>query len=251
MTGEEIFDVWAPPRAIWSPWCKPVLFAHMTNEPPLPEVLASTEPSNFYGLPQSHERCAIVVDLPGAESVAIGLRLAEKLRYRPVPLFNAAPPPDGQPAEVDVAPILGALWHGTETLRKLALGLDVPPIFLLDSRRRRGGQYYESFDNRSLSFPTDFPSANRLRAQGIERALLIQATDEPEADLSHTLRRWQEARIAITRRNLASPGDARPVEIAMPSWFKSALYRLLELAGLHRNALGGFGGFPRDGSSGG
>ena len=78
-----------------------------------------------------------------------------------------------------------------------------------------------------------------------ERVLVIQATgDAVEPDLAHTLLRWQEAGIVITRKSLSSPEGAQRIDVKKPSWFRSALHRLFEMAGLRRNALGGFGGFP-------
>jgi hypothetical protein len=67
-------------------------------------------------------------------------------------------------------------------------------------------------DNRSISLPTDFPSGQLLRARGIRRILLVQeAASLPQADLSHTLRRWQEAGLAILAKRLDEPSQARPI----------------------------------------
>src|SRR6185503_12820486 len=155
----EIFDVWAPTDGAWSPWCKPVLFAHMDAEdvPALPEPITETFSMDFQGMPARDERVAVVVDLPGRLSVAVGLMLAERVGYRPVPLFNAAPPPfRDQPARIDANSILAALFHGTDVLRKTRIEPEAPPIFLLDSHRRvgSGGLPSEAFDNRWVSFPT-------------------------------------------------------------------------------------------------
>lgn len=257
MNKEAIFDVWAPPRATWSPWCKPVLFAHMGSEEPLPPQQSGEQdwPGTFEDLPEAHERAVVVVNLPGARSVAFGLLFAEHLRYRPVPLFNGAPAPNRtDAAQVDVLSILSALFHGTERLAKLPLEPDSPPVFLLDARRRHKRDVLvasTAFDNRSVSFPTDFPSAHRLLASGIRRALVVQEMPGGvDADLAHTLRRWQDAGITLTLRALQAASGAEPLSIPKPSAFRSAIYRLLERAGLHRNVLGGFGGFPPEPGSG-
>jgi len=47
----------------------------------------------------------VVLDLPGAEAVRVGLELA-RARYRPVPLYNAVPLPF-------TAPIIDPLGTGT------------------------------------------------------------------------------------------------------------------------------------------
>jgi hypothetical protein len=264
MTNEEIFDVWAPPLGMWSPWCKPVLFAHLSNDDDddddddddkgaPPESPAAPDLAlDLNGIPKASERVAIVVDLPGAKSVNAGLLLAGRLGYRPVPLFNAAPPSSPYTsAQVDVRGTMEALRRGTEALGKLSLDADAPPAFLLDAHRRYAVRALpDSFDNRSVSFPTDFPSSNRLLSRGIQRVLVIQETSRNvQPDLAHTLRRFQEAGIVITRKALDSAA-AEPIEVAEPSAFRSAWHYLLERAGLRRNVLGGFGGWVPQGGGG-
>jgi hypothetical protein len=99
------------------------------------------------------------------------------------------------------------------------------------------------FDNRSVSFTTDFPSANFLLAQNFHRALLVQiGGNQPQPGLAHTLRCWQEAGIAITSRRLDTLGPPTPVVVEQPSRFGWLWYRFWTLLGLTRNELGGFGG---------
>src|SRR4051794_4793341 len=108
MTRDELFDAWAPAGGPWSDWAKPVLFAHWPRPlPPAPEPVAA----DLSWVPAPAERVALVIDLPGAASVHVGLELAAR-GYRPVALFNACPPPaEGEPgvAVVPVEPILAAL----------------------------------------------------------------------------------------------------------------------------------------------
>jgi hypothetical protein len=118
MDKQDLFNIWAPATSIWSPWVKPVLFAHYPmpfpelSEPSLPDL--SEIPSGSGGAVQ--ERWALVIDLPGPQSVFVGLALAQ-MGYRPVPLFNACPPPANYPppsrlAVVDMDSILAALVQG-------------------------------------------------------------------------------------------------------------------------------------------
>ena len=137
MTRGEIFEVWAPAGALWSAWAKPVLFAHLGPRTVLPQ-------SPEIHLDWAHRadgESAVVVDLPGASGVAVGLHLAQ-LGYRPVPLYNACPSPDTAavpgPTIVDVEPIMAELFGGTERLSRLMLPPTAPPAFLLDDRRRYG-----------------------------------------------------------------------------------------------------------------
>ena len=247
MTREQVFSVWAPPGIAWSEWVKPVLFAHMRDSlQPTPD--APPPPDVSWAKPADRST-AIVVDLPGRTGVWMGLALAEQ-GYRPVPLYNAAPGPEqslsGTPvAVVEVWPIVAALYAGAAILRELPLAGDAPPVFLLDAERRRGRGVIVPgrFDNRSVSFPTDFPSANFLLSGGIARAVLVQEHgNRPEADLAHTLRRLQDAGMEISLKALNVPGPPRPIVVSRPSMYRWIWHRILTLAGLRRNALGGFGG---------
>jgi len=96
---------------------------------------------------------------------------------------------------------------------------DAPPAFLLDARRSgegitpRPGQ----FDNRSVSSPSDFPSASRLRDAGIETILLVQADrSEPRLDLVRSLASWQDGglRVVLLRTDLAGP--VQPIRVRPP-----------------------------------
>jgi len=67
---------------------------------------------------------------------------------------------------------------------------------------------------------------------------------QPQPDLAQTLRRWQEARIAIDLKRLDTPGPPTLVFVERPSRFGWLWYRFWPLLGLRltRNELGGFGG---------
>lgn len=255
MNGPELFDLWAPPDAVWSRWAKPVLFAgwppplfHSRGaEPgaPAPAEAAAAVPDI---LPDPS--LAVVVDLPGAGAVEAGLALARR-GYRPVPSFNGGDHPG---ALVDVEPILRALASGAEILREIGLSPEAPPAFLLDSRRQSpdGAPEPGRYDNRWLVFPQDFPSASFLLSRRIRRVLLIQEAGRtrPADDLAHGLRRWQEAGIEML---LLHPGEGSPAafQVAKPPRFRNLFYRALATLGLRRNSAGGFGAVIPLSSSGG
>jgi hypothetical protein len=154
---------------------------------------------------------------------------------------GARPPAAGDPFRTAAAPGV--------------LAPDAPPAFLLDatrnhSLRREPGYVGDLFDNRSVTFPTDFPSAPFLHAAGVRDVLLVQyRTAVPAADLAHTLRRWQAAGLIMRSKDLASTSAPLPLTVAKPSWVGWVLYRALTLVGLKRHALGGFGGMLSTGSS--
>src|SRR4051812_13255279 len=99
MTVEENYNVWGAPGGTWSPWVKPVLFAHMSPLPPNAEQLAPALESAW--VERDRGDTAYVMDLPGVAAVTMGLELA-RLGWRPVPLFNAAPGPSATPLPVAV-----------------------------------------------------------------------------------------------------------------------------------------------------
>ena len=85
---------------------------------PLPE-LPQPAPVDLSDIPPAQERSALVIDFPGPQSVFAGLAMAER-GYRPVPLYNACPPPPDYPpqsrqAVVDMDSILAALVRGADS----------------------------------------------------------------------------------------------------------------------------------------
>lgn len=258
MTNEEIYEAWAPPNATWSRWVKPALFAHINaGSIFLPRETPLNSSGDLSWVPPSTGSNAIIVDLPGADSVLFGLSLAEH-GYRPVPLFNSIPGPSmnlGSGAVVEMNQVISLLIQGADQLARTPLLANAPPAFLLDSRRRglSVSLMPQMFDNRSISLPTDFPSSNFLLSAGIQRVLVIQThSNQPQPDLCHTLRRWQEAGIKIFIDSVADPVAPVPIVINRPPWFRHIWYGLLARFGLRRNPLGGFGGFiPEPSSSAG
>jgi hypothetical protein len=261
MNKEEIFLIWSPDHSLWARWAKPVLFAHL--DALLPEITVTEFVGDVSWSPPPQERVALVIDLPGAEGVQVGVALATR-GYRPVPLYNALPLPFGEPpldpltgrpvAAVNVMPILGALKKGAEQLAGVQIPFDAPPAFLLDGNRRSAGRVMEpgEFDNRSICFTTDFPSANFLAGHGIQRARLVQKGSlEPQPDLAHALRRWQDGGIALERIRGDLPGQPEPFEIARPSWYGAMFQRALAAVGLRRAPEGGFGAWMPESPSGG
>lgn len=247
MDGRAVYDVWAPPDAVWSDWVRPVLFAQMPDDPASDESRSRTE-FDLTWFDAGSGDTAVVVDLLGETSVELGLALADA-GLRPVPLFNGC---DGPSAVLDVKPMIRRLRDGADDLRRLSLPPDAPPAFLLDSRRMQvkpppPGQY----DNRWLSFPQDFPSANFLRSRGIRKVILVDTHPTPREDLAHTLRRWQEAGLELLVKDWSSKHGPRTLNVPRPRWYRAAWQRMLAMIGLQRNSAGGFGAMvPMPGSSG-
>ena len=283
MNSESIYRDWAG-SSIWSPWVKPVLFAHLSSfiiNKASTDTPNETLQADTGSVQRATATTAVLVDLPGAASITSGLALVE-LGYRPIPLYNSVPVllPDsstpslplvtnpsapakqesldllislslrdegtvrGPRTAVDMYPIVRLLVQGAQSDSLKTLPPHAPPAYLLDSRRRGIGAMCRpgDFDNRSISLPTDFPSANFMLANRIRDAIVIQEQEGlPQQDLAHTLRRWQEAGIRIL--TLMPGASPQPVVIPRPPRFRHMWYGLLARMGLRQNPLGGFGGF--------
>jgi hypothetical protein len=252
MTRDEIFEAWAPRDAVWSTWAKPVLFAHLPRDV---SSTAATTPIDPQPLPfPPTAGTAIVLDLPGAAAIPFALDLASR-GHRPVPLYNACPASAGETEVVPVRPILDALAAGAAVLRERSIAPDAPPVFLLDADRRglrRPKPAPGEFDSRSVSLPTDFPSAAFLASQSVRRVLLVQSDElVPQPDLAHTLRRYEQAGIELASIALSNPArPPTPMRVPRPPFFGFAFQRFLAVMGLHRNPLGGFGGTLPEPSNG-
>jgi hypothetical protein len=256
MKKVDIHALWAPIYAPWTPWVKPVLFAQLDDENatsplgPLPawiqaEVITPLERQPLeagrdqhpYRRSRALDDVAAVIDLPGAEGALAGVALAQH-GFRPVPLYSAMMGPS---PVIDLQPIMNVLVNAATELGALPLG--APPAFLLDADRMGRGRRRElgNFDNRSVCFPTDFPSATTLRSAGIRRAVLVQSgSDRPAVDLADTLVQWQEQGIALFVARVDTADPAAPRTLKRASWLQR-LFHLLERRQLFRSAGGVFG----------
>jgi hypothetical protein len=261
MTKEETFAAWSPVDSVWATWVKPVLFAHMDAATLVPANTGTVYEAGW--APAIEERTAMVLDLPKDEGVWLGIALAGR-GYRPVPLYNALPLPFGAPvfdptsqrpvAAVDVVPIVSALRQGAGQLAALKVPLEAPPAFLLDANRQGAGvrMLPDEFDNRSVCFTTDFPSANYLTTHGIKGVLLVQRERvEPQTDLAHVLCRWQDAGLPLQRMRIEQAIDRERFEVKRPSWYRAMFQRALVAFGLRRAPGGGFGAWIPESSAGG
>lgn len=240
MSDEQIFEAWAPDGALWTPWAKPVLFANLSRVSVTVPSVDQWRALDVSQIPSARGASAIVVELPGIESVLMGLALANH-GYRPVPLYNVNVGPN---AVVEVDAIAGGLRVGADILRDMRIAPDAPPAFLLDANRMRPAKMPApgKFDNRWIVMPQDFPSATTLMSRGIAEVVIVRVGETPaRGDLAHVLLRWRRAGLTIL--GFDAQGRERPSELHIepPSLFRRAWYRLIALAGLRRSNVGGFG----------
>jgi len=254
LNKDAVHRVWAPSEAVWSRWVKPVLFAFADSVLEAPtagsERLQTAARIQTGWLPSSGSY-AIVVDVPGEEGVMYGLELARR-RYRPIPLYNALPfplnekltPPQARSTTtVEVTPILAAICRETATLKKIHLSPAAPPAFLLDADRRIARIDPEPgiFDNRSVSFETDFPSADFLLAHAIGSVIILQKDSDIAGDLAQTLLSWQRGGVHIFLKRIGDATSPRSVVVQPPSLLRRLWYRISVALSLRRGELGAFG----------
>jgi hypothetical protein len=250
MQPREFFAIWAPKEVIWSPWAKPVIFSQLTQNRVAAAVFRNELSINIANIPKPDSSTLIVVNLPGVESIQLGMALAQQ-GHRPIPLYNCC---EGANAIIPMGAIIDSLVSATLILEELQLPLLAPPAFLIDANRMRdiAKPSPGEFDNRWLIFPQDFPSAKFLLSQGIQRVLLLQRNHTPESDLAHVLLLWQQQGIQLLRQNPSVSDKPVPLKVSPPRWFRYFWYRALTLLSLKRNSAGGFGSvIPDESSSGG
>lgn len=267
MTGKELFEIWAPNDSIWSQWVSPALFAQI-DYAKVGNPAHTDAPEMAWHEQKARPDSAVVIDLPGADSIRLAVALARR-GYRPVPIINASPGPIGfhlsllpQPTSsmssavvvLDMSSLVREICEGTARMRALALTSDAPPAFILDSLRLKGTNPLrdDMFDNRWMVFPQDFPSAKFLAEQKIRRVTVVQTEKmQPQEDLSHVLLRWQEAGIEILAKGSGDTSLPSTITVSRPSRFKASWYRALAIMGLRRSSVGGFGSFIPETSAAG
>lgn len=198
MTGKEIYKIWAPVGKRWVDWVRPVPFVGMT------EYVTNYTVSNhvlpvFDFIDEKCEDAALIVDLPGVESVKAGISLAQA-GYRPIPVYNGTIQQQGARATVDNQAVqAGLLWGATE-LCKQEIRDDALPAFLLDSNRmHRFKMEISLFDNSWDLYPQDIPSAEYMLEQGIHKIVIVG--DKVSKDLKKILYKFQKKNIQILWTN--------------------------------------------------
>ncbi len=198
MTEKEIYRIWAPAGKTWVDWVRPVPFVGMR------EYTKQYTCTSFH-IPQPdvedgvYEDAAVFVDLPGEESVSMGIALARK-GFRPIPIYNGTIEQAGARATVDNQTVGEALIMGTAELSRLELADDALPAFLLDRNRlNRFKMEIALFDNSWDIYPQDIPSADYLINHGIKRIIIIG--ESVSKDLKKILYEYQKKKILIYLTN--------------------------------------------------
>ena len=208
MTGRDIFKIWAPNGVKWIEWVRPVPFIAINNDSRLYEV-SNFEVNKINYISRLLTDTAIIVDLPGNESIEEGIGLA-KIGFRPIPIYNGTNEQEGAMATVDNHAIEIGLIKGAMELEKIVISNNASPVFLLDSNRTNMYKMNVSvFDNSWDIYNQDIPSAEYFLKNGINK--IIVRGEKVQKDLNKILYKFQIKGIQI----LFSNGYEEPKKVIM------------------------------------
>lgn len=200
MNGEEIYKIYAPIDAKWTEWIRPVPFVAISTYNRTPAINWIDRKITF--LNQYEPGTAIFVDLPGEESIELGIALAY-LGYRPIPIFNGTDEQEGSKATTDTYLIEKHLINASEKLKNINLKKDANPVFLLDSSRMNRYKANESvFDNSWDLYKQDIPSLEYFKKNNIYKIIIVG--NEVERDLRKIFFEFQNAGIQFYLTNTYS-----------------------------------------------
>lgn len=198
MTGRDIFKIWAPTGAKWTQWVRPVPFVGINENIKIYEI-SDFNISNIYYLEELVTDTAIIVDIPGNDSIKEGIALA-KMGYRPIPIYNGTDQQKGAIATVDNYSIKVGLIKGAKELEKIKIDENAPPAFLLDTNRmNRFKMNISIFDNSWDIYSQDLPTAEYFFNNGIKN--IIISSRIIQKDLSKILYKFQNKGINILFTN--------------------------------------------------
>lgn len=193
MTGKEIYRIWAPNGAKWIDWVRPVPFVVINNDLKLYNI-SDFKSTNIDYIKES-TNTAIIVDLPGVESIKEGISLCN-FGFRPIPIYNGTIEQEGARATTDNKVITTGLIYGASKLEKISIKNDAPPAFLLDTNRtNRYKMSISIFDNSWDIYDQDLPTAEYFLNNGIDR--IIVRSDKLQKDLKKILYKFQNKGITI------------------------------------------------------
>ena len=173
-SARALHAAWSPPpRSPWSGYAKPTLFAAADGKELAPGPWAALDAKlASQARLRLPEATAVMLDLPGAWSVALGAWLSRAAGLQPVVLANNWPHPQGV---VRMDGMLAALlfyapWVAPDADLR---GETAPPLFILDRDRLGRAPKPGDFDNRYFLMETDLPSPAALKRGGVERVLYV------------------------------------------------------------------------------
>ncbi len=193
MRGKEIYKIYAPEGAKWTEWVRPVPFVAIDtyHRQPIGDWL--DRKAMF--LKEYQQDTAMFIDLPGKESIELGIDLAH-IGYRPIPVFNGTDEQQDTQATTNTYLIESCLINGSEKLKNIQLKNDANPAFLLDSYRTNRYRAKESiFDNSWDLYKHDIPTSEYFKKNGIVKIIVVG--DKIQPDLKKIFLKFQEKGMEI------------------------------------------------------
>lgn len=180
-SSSSLHAAWTPPASSpWKAYYRPTLPASASIVSSAARPVAPTDDRIARLVEQlvtsiDLNSAAVVVDLPGEESVAWGAHLAKR-GLQPLVCVNNWPHPKGL---VPLERTLGALmyWAPTVLDAKARLRSIPSPVFILDNRRlqpRTVRDPHAVFDNRYFHLASDLPEAVTLKSRGFVGVVYIR-----------------------------------------------------------------------------
>ena len=212
MNGKEIYKIYAPESVKWTEWVRPVPFVAIdSNNRHLVDNWVNRK---IVFIDNYENNTAIFIDLPGKESIELGISLAQ-IGYRPIPVFNGTNPQKNITSILDNSHLESALINGAIKLKNINLAPNANPVFLLDSYRTNRYREKESiFDNSWDIYNQDVPTADYLKANGIDKIILV--SNDVQHDLKKIFLKFQENGIKFYLTN----GYSEAKEITLRKTFK-------------------------------
>ncbi len=198
---KEIYKIWAPTGKKWVDWVRPVAFVEMEHFAKGYGSFGTIDNSGHRAeyADDAWKDAAIIVDLPGGESVREGIALAKK-GYRPIPIFNGTAEQKNSRATTDNESASLALMQYAEELTKIELSQEARPAFLTDRNRlQRYRMDFGIFDNSWDVYHQDLPTAEYFLANNIYKIVIVGQT--VARDLAKILYPFQKKGIEIFLTN--------------------------------------------------
>lgn len=195
MTNKDCFKIWAPFNKKWIDWVRPVPFIAIN------ENTKKFQPTNFNlpilsELDKNDKSMAVIVDLPGLQSVEVGIKMAKILGYRPIPIHNGTVEQKGSHATTDNTSISSALVWGALELKNIEIKDDANPVFLTDTNRLQRHRIDVSvFDNSWDVYHQDLPTEDYFLQNGITKLLVI--SENLSKDLKKIFAQYPHKKIQI------------------------------------------------------
>lgn len=232
MTNKEIFKIWSNTLNKWTRWIRPVPFVNIDKLKTNYDYYDFTIPSIKYlekDAEINEDKCktnnksnykdtAIIVDLPGLDSIKEGIALA-RFGFIPIPIYNGTNETEGSIGTVDSHIIEYGLKKGATFLKDIEIENNATPAFLLDSNRMNRHKMNASvFDNSWDLYPQDVPSAKFFIENNITKIIIV--TNKIEKDLRKIFYKYQKEGIQF----FITDGyeKIKKVKIRKPLFWKSS-----------------------------